>query len=213
MANPHEEFAKLDQKTKDINAALDELVRVLVGNTSTNSVENAEGNTDPFSPDEVWPDKDMDLTHHASHILERLNNQTVDQDMRDTIVQLFGSAAGSNPVSELLKQGLTALQSEMAKINKIKDDMVGDRLDAFNRLNNEHPAGEYGGGADNSADYGFIPAIEGVINAISGGNADLDNLLNEIRALQSSLNNAQAYAIFASYFAGTVGLLNKALFG
>lgn len=192
MATGTELFNLLDARTRAISGALDELNTVITGGS--------------FDRTAIWPTTDVanPVTHAASldALMEAL---TVTDNLEDAIDRLFDGLQGGT-INDAIKSATDAVQKVLNDAAKLNDELgVQDRVDAFNELN------EPASGARTDPNFGFIPAIEGVINAAANSNVDLDDALGPLRAVGAAVAAGGAYTIFSAYATASLEMLNKAL--
>lgn len=196
MATGTELFNNLDQRSKNISNALDELNKVITG-----------GN---FSRTAIWPDTtdqvDVNL-HTTTTIPAAFAALSVFDGVEDAIDTLFEGL----PVGDAIMSASDEVKKFMQNLNKEVENLMNtanlnDRINAFKALN--------GADSDNNpttAPYGYIPAILGVINAAADSNLDSTAATDALNKIEGVLNDADSYRIFASYVAESTSLLLKSL--
>lgn len=181
----------------NILPAIDELVRVLGGDEAG-----------AFDPATVFPAGDDDIANpqtHATTITNTMQAAPIDADLSGALNNLLeGIPAGGDAVSSALDTAIDWIEEQLNRIAAVRDE-GGQRLEAWNQLNNPHAENTYG-----EADFGFVPAIEGVINSITGSNADADDLLAPLAAAAAALAAADAMTIFSAYALGALQMLSRA---
>jgi len=193
MPTGPEFYNMLDQRSKDICVAMDELNAVITGGT--------------FNKDTlIWPDSDLsDGVAHAAGIGAAMAAIEVTDNLESAIDKLFAGLEGG-AINDAIEAATNAIQQVLTEASQLNDELgVGDRVDAFNELN------EPASGPRADKNFGYIPAIEGVINAAANSNVDLDDALGPIKAIGAAIAAGAAYTIFAAYATGTVEMLNKSL--
>lgn len=194
MANPTgtELFNLLDQRTRDVSTALDELNAVIAG--------------DAFAPTLVWPTGEIaDVPGHPAKVMTDVTALQVVDGLESALDTLFDGVPGGS-INDAISAATGAVQSALEKMAELNEELgVQDRVDAFNELNNPATPNR------ETADYGYIPAIEGVINAVADTSIDADDALDPLRAIGAAIAAGGAYAIFAAYATATIEQLNKSL--
>lgn len=193
MPTGPEFFNLLDPRTKAISNALDELNEVITGGT--------------FDRDTlIWKNADLgDGVAHAATIDAAMEALEVTDNLENAIDRLFDGLQGG-AINDAVKSATDAIQKVLTDAAKLKDELgVQDRVDAFNELN--EPAQD----PRTNPNFGFIPAIEGVINAAANSSVDLDDALGPIKAIGAAIAAGGAYTIFAAYATASIEMLNKAL--
>lgn len=192
MATGTEIFNGLDQRTRNVSNALDELNEVISGGA--------------FDRTAIYPATEVaDPIAHAAAIEGIMDALTVTPNLADAIDRLFAGLDDGGTINDAVDTALQAVQDVITEISELNDELgVQDRIDAFNELNN--PASN----TRDIADYGFIPAIEGVINAAASSNVDLDDALGPLRAVGDAIAAGSAYAIFAAYGTASLDFLRRA---
>ncbi len=192
MATGTEIFNGLEQRVRDVSNALDELNEVVSGGS--------------FDRTAIWPTTEVaDPLAHAASIEGIVDALTVTPNLADAIDRLFAGLDDGGTVSGAVDTALQAVQDVITEISQLNDEIgVQDRIDAFNELNN--PASN----TRDVNDYGFIPAIEGVINAAASSNVDLDDALGPLRAVGDAMAAGAAYTVFAAYGTASLSFLNRA---
>ncbi|WP_342078158.1 hypothetical protein [Yoonia sp. SS1-5] len=193
MPTGTELFNLLDARSQAISNALDELNIVITGGS--------------FAPTLIWPTTDVaDPVAHAAGIAPAMEALEVTNNLEDAIDRLFDGLQGDGAINDAIKSATDAIQEVLTDAAALNDELgVQDRVDAFNELN--EPAS---GGRDNP-NFGFIPAIEGVINAAANANVDADDALEPLRAVGAAIAAGGAYTVFAAYATSSIEMLNKAL--
>lgn len=192
MPTGTELFNLLDQRTRDVSNALDELNAVIAG--------------DAFDRLVVWPTTDIaDPVAHPAAVMAAVTSLDVVDGLESALDTLFDGVPGGS-INDAISAATGAVQDALEKMAELNDELgVQERVDAFNELNN--PASN----SRATADYGYIPAIEGVINAVADTNIDADDALDPLRAIGAAIAAGGAYAIFAAYATATIEQLNKSL--
>ena len=193
MPTGPEFFNMLDTRTQAISNALNELNEVITGGSFDSATL-------------IWPDSDLsDGVAHAAGIGAAMGALTVTDNLENAIDRLFDGLQGGS-INDAVSSATNAIQQVLTEAAQLNDELgVGDRVDAFNELN--EPATP-----DRTApNFGFIPAIEGVINAAANTNVDADDALAPLRAVGAAIAAGGAYTIFAAYATGSIEMLNKAL--
>lgn len=186
-------FDMLDTRTKAICAAMDELNAVITGGSFNKDVT-------------VWEDTDLgDGTAKAASILPAMSAMDVTDNLEDALDKLFAGLEGG-AINNAVSAATGAIQTVLTEAAKLSDELkVTDRVDAFNELN------EPASGPRTDKNFGYIPAIEGVINAAANTNVDADDALAPLKAVGAAIAAGGAYTIFGAYANGTIELLNKSL--
>ncbi|MFQ1701623.1 hypothetical protein ACJ5NV_13620 [Loktanella agnita] len=192
MPTGTELFNLLDTRTQAISNALDELNIVITG--------------DSFAHTLIWPTTDVpDPVAHAAGIDAAMAALTVTDNLEDAIDRLFDGLQGGS-INDAIKSATDAIQKVLNDAAQLNDELgVQDRVDAFNELN------EPAQGARTDPNFGFIPAIEGVINAAANSSVDVDDALGPLRAIGAAVAAGGAYAVFAAYATASIEMLNTAL--
>lgn len=192
MPTGTELFNLLDARTKAISNALDELNIVITGGS--------------FARTLIWPTTDIaDPVAHAAGIDPAMAALRVTDNLEEAIDRLFDGLQGG-AINDAIKSATDAIQKVLTDAAKLNDELgVQDRVDAFNELN------EPASGSRENPNFGFIPAIEGVINAAANSNVDLDDALGPLKAVGAAVAAGGAYTIFAAYATASIEMLNKAL--
>lgn len=193
MPTGPELFNMLDPRSQAISNALDELNDVITGGT--------------FDRDTmIWKNEEIsDVVAHAAGIDATMEGIEVTDNLEDAIDRLFDGLKGG-AINDAIKAATDAIQKVLTDAAKLEDELgVQDRVDAFNELN------EPAQGSRTDPNFGFIPAIEGVINASANSSVDLDDALGPIRAIGAAIAAGGAYTIFAAYATASIEMLNKAL--
>lgn len=201
MATGTELQATLPAKIRnEIKPAIDELVRVLGG--------DEDG---AFDPATVFPDTGDDTADnidnpqtHATQISNNMQSAPIDSDLSDALNTLLEGVPGSDSITSALDQAIDWIEQQLQEIANIREG-ASDRIDAWEQLNNPHDPNTYG-----EADFGFVPAIEGVINSIANTNADADDLLRPLETAGAALAAADAITIFSAYALGALQMLSRA---
>ena len=193
MPTGTEFFNMLDARTRAISNALDELNTVITGGSFDRAAL-------------IWPTTDVgDGVSHAAGIGAAMEALEVTDNLENAIDRLFDGLQGG-AINDAVKSATDAIQKVLTDAAKLKDELgVADRVNAFNELN------EPASGTRTNPNFGFIPAIEGVINASANSNVDLDDALGPIRAIGAAIAAGGAYTIFAAYATASIEMLNKAL--
>lgn len=195
MADRVEKFNKLPDRLKQVSGALKELNEVISGGA--------------FDNNKIWGATAED------NITSYMESLTVSADLHATVQKLLGGLPGSSQVSQAIQAALSGVQDVIRKIQDTADDLTkegGDRIGAFNQLNDAHssdPAYNYQPGAGGK--FGFIPAIEGVVNSASGANVDVDKILGPLKAVADYANAGLGIADFTEYSTASIKFLGKAL--
>lgn len=192
MATGTELFGLLDQRTKDVSNALDELNAVIAG--------------DAFTRTMVWPETDIpDEVAHPAAVMTAVTGLEVVDGLEQALDTLFDGVPDGS-INDAISAATGAVQDALEKMAELNDELgVQDRIDAFNQLNN--PAQP----PRTNPDFGYIPAIEGVINAVADTSIDADDALDPLRAIGAAIAAGGAYAIFAAYATASIEQLNKSL--
>jgi hypothetical protein len=182
----------------DVLPAIDELVRVLGGDT-----RNA------FDPATVFPEVDVPKPlDHAAQITMDMQSAPIDSAITDNMTKLLAGLDGTDVVKAALDKALDWMQEQLETGSAIAGD-IDERRAAWHKLNTEN-AGRY----DDPNKLGFIPAIEGVINSLApGANVDADDYIGPINDAIALLMEAGATAIFTAYAGGAAQMLSRARSG
>jgi hypothetical protein len=182
----------------DVLPAIDELVRVLGGDTP-----NA------FVPATVFPATEVaDPAAHAAQIASAMTIAPIDSDITTNMTKLLEGVPGTDAVTAALDEAIAWINEQLTTVSSIGGN-VQERIDAWNKLNTEN-AGRY----DDADKLGFIPAIEGVINSLApGANVDADDLIGPIEDAIALLMAVGATAIFSAYATGALQMLSRARSG
>ena len=195
MPTGTELFNNLDQRSQNISNALDELNTVITGGVG-------------FDRLTIWPTTDIpDVSvHTATTIPNAFAGYTVTDNLEGAIDTLFGGLPGGDAilsaaeeVSNFMQQVNTEVQSLLNTAN------LNDRITAFRQLNNP---------ASNSraeADFGYVPAILGVVNAAANSNLNSQPVTDALNTIEGVLNDADSYRVFATYTAESTSLLLTSL--
>ncbi len=191
MATGTELFNMLDQRTRDVSNALDELNAVISGGT--------------FDRTQIWPTTDVsDPVAHAAAIEGTMDGLSVTANLADAIDRLTEGLDAST-IGDAIDIAVQAVQDVLTEISELNDELgVQDRIDAFNELNNPATPDRA------NPDFGFIPAIEGVINAAASTNVDADDALAPLAAVGAAIAAGGAYTVFAAYSLGSLDFLGRA---
>lgn len=192
MADRTQDFIALPEELKKINAALTEMNEVITGGT--------------FSQDDIWG------ASAAADVKTHMAGLTVDANLKEQINKLLKGIPGTDEVGKAVQTVLEGVHKAVAEIQKVNDELaIGDRMEAFKKLNQDHPAGSYDPGADPTKGFGFFPAIEGILNNTLGTNADLDAIMGPLEKVAAIAAGGQAVLVFTDYTAASFTLLQKAL--
>lgn len=187
-----------DKLKNDVLPAIDELVKVLGGDTA-----NA------FDPATVYPASDVaDLAAHAAQITNDMQAAPIDADITTNMQKLLKGVPGADAVTSALDKAIDWIETQLKEVSSISGDIT-ERLEAWNKLNTEHPAADY----TDPNKLGFIPAIEGVINSVANTNADADDITKPIEDAAAVLAAAGAVGIFSAYALGAMQMLTRARSG
>lgn len=195
MATGTELFNNLDQRSQNISNALDELNAVITGGVG-------------FDRTTIWPAGEVaDVSvHTATTIPTAFAGFTVVDGVENAIDTLFeglpvGDAilSASQEVSNFMQQVNTEVQNLLNTAN------LNDRITAFRQLNN--PASNDRA----SPDYGYVPAILGVVNAAANTNLNSQPVTDALNQIEGVLNDVDSYRVFATYVAESTALLLKSL--
>jgi hypothetical protein len=186
----------------DVLPAIDELVRVLGGDTP-----NA------FDPATVFPAGDSpegdvpDPAAHAAQIAVAMTTAPIDDDIKTNMTKLLEGVPGTDAVTAALDEAIAWINEQLTTVSSIGGN-VQERIDAWNKLNTEN-AGRY----DDPNKLGFIPAIEGIINSVANTKADADDLIGPIEDAIALLMAVGATTIFTAYATGALQMLSRARSG
>lgn len=186
------DFQALPAKLKQINAALSEMNEVITGGA--------------FNADQIWG------ATAADNVKTYMSGLAVSPDLKGQIDKLLKGVPASDEVGKAVKTVLDGVHKAVAKIQKVSDELaMGDRMEAFKKLNLPHPDNSYDPGADATKGYGFFPALEGVLNNTLDTNADLDDIMGPLQQVAAVALAGQAVLVFTDYAASSFELLQKAL--
>lgn len=192
-------FNSLPDRLKNVSKALVELNKVCAGTAGPGGFDEAM----------IWGNA------AADSITTYMNARTVLPDLDETVEKLLGGLPGGSGVSAAIDAAIAGVQKIITKIQSTAGELTAngsERADAFNRLNNGHSTNPgYNYTPPNTEPFGFIPAIEGVINEAADASVDLDQILGPVKALADLTSAATGIADFTEYAVGTVELLKKTL--
>lgn len=199
MATGTELFNELDQRSKNINNALDDMNAVIIG--STNIGATSIHNT-------VWPTTDVpNVLDHVDAIQAAFAGLTVTDNLEDAIDTLFEGL----PVGDSILKASEEITKFMQKINDETQKLLntanlGDRVQAFKDLVNEQDDNDL-----TTAPYGYVPAILDVFNAAANTNLNTKPVTDAIETVEGALTSVESYRVFAEYVAQSTALLIKSL--
>jgi hypothetical protein len=190
-----EKLNKLPDRLKKVNTALIELNEVVTGGS--------------FDIDKIWGENGED------NITSYMGGLTVSGDLNATVNKFLGGLPGASEVSKAIDAAMSGLQTAIRKIQDTSNDLTkggAERINAFNRLNDPHAADSgYNYQPPASGNFGFIPAIEGVINSAADTSIDLDDVLGPLKAIGDYANAGQGIADFIEFATASIKLLDNAL--
>lgn len=200
MATGTELFNELDQRSKNISLALNNLNTIISGGETFNGVT--------FSNDLIWPSGagDVNITTHLTSINDAFSKLEVTDNLEDAIDTLFEGL----PVGDAIMSASTEIKNFMTRINDEVQGLLNtvgleDRIDAFKELNN--PAS----GALTDPDFGYVQGVLDVFNAAANSNLNTQPVTDAINAVEGVLSSKDAYQIFATYVAQSTAYLLKSL--
>lgn len=200
MATGTELFNELDQRSKNISLALNNLNTIISGGETFNGVT--------FSNDLIWPPGagDVNITTHLASINDAFSKLEVTDNLEDAIDTLFEGL----PVGDAIMSASTEIKNFMTRINDEVQGLLNtvgleDRIDAFKELNN--PAS----GALTDPDFGYVQGVLDVFNAAANSNLNTQPVTDAINAVEGVLSSKDAYQIFATYVAQSTAYLLKSL--
>lgn len=194
MANRTAKYNALPQKLKDVDAALRELCEVITGGA--------------FDPDQIWGET------AAESISDYMETMTTDPGLKTKINELLGGLPGSSAINsaiEAMTQGLQDVISEIESTSNELGDEVGTRFQAFKALNTPHSASPGYNYQPNDGNYGFFPAIAGVINEAAGSNINTQDVMGPLNDIVNVAAAGAAIVDFVAYATGCIDLLGEAL--
>ncbi|MDR6264082.1 MULTISPECIES: hypothetical protein [Rhodobacterales] len=204
MATGTELFNELDQRSKNISLALNNLNTIISGGETFNGVT--------FSNDLIWPPGNdpvadaVDVTTHLTAINDAFSELKVTDNLEDAIDTLFEGL----PVGDAIMSASTEIKNFMTKVNDEVQGLLNtagldDRITAFKELNN--PAS----GARTDPDFGYVQGVLDVFNAAANSNLNTQPVTDAINAVEGVLSSKDAYQIFATYVAQSTAYLLKSL--
>lgn len=189
-------FNNLNQRSKDISNALDELNQVIAG-------EGGSG----FERTIVWPTEEIpDVNVHITAFEGTMGALRVIDGVENAIDTLFEGLPGGDAIlsaSEEVKKFMQQVNTEVQALKNTAN--LGPRITAFKQLNN--PAI----GTRDAADYGYVPAVLGVINAAADTNLNSQPVTDALNKIEGVLNSVDSYNVFGAYVAASTALLLKSL--
>ncbi|MFZ5826109.1 MAG: hypothetical protein ACOY94_17575 [Bacillota bacterium] len=194
MANRTEKYNALPQKLKDVDSALRELCEVITGGA--------------FDPDKIWGEN---AEESISTYMESL---ATDPGLKTKVNELLGGLPGSSAITsaiEAMTQGLQQVISEIESTANELGDEVGTRFQAFKSLNTPHSTSPGYNYQPVDGNYGFFPAIAGVINSAAGSSIDTQEIMGPLNDIVNVANAGAAIVDFTAYATGCLDLLTEAL--
>lgn len=189
-----EKYNALPQKLKDVDGAIRELCEVITGGT--------------FDSDKVWGAAAEDS------ITDYMESLAVDPGLKGKVNDLLGGLPGSSAINsaiEAVTQGLQDVISEIESTANELGDQVGARFQAFKALNTPHSTSPSYAYQPADGNYGFFPAIAGVINTAAGSNIDTQEVMGPLNDIVNVANAGAAITDFVAYAGGCIDLLGEAL--
>lgn len=197
MATGTELFNNLDQRSKDISNALDELNNVIAGDDGSG-----------FDRTEIWPTDDVpDVNVHITDLEAFMGGLRVIDGVENAIDTLFEGLPVGDAIMSASEEVKKFMQQVNTEVQNLKNTAnLGGRITAFQQLNN--PASGGGRGVPN---YGYVPAVLGVINAAADTNLNSQPVTDALNKIEGVLNDVDSYNVFAAYVAASTVLLLKSL--
>ena len=121
MATGTELFIQLDEKSQRICRALDGLNSVVSGAD--------------FDPARIWPTTVVDELTHPADVIDYLQGLPVIDGLEAAANDLFAGLP-TGDLKGAITQALDAVAQMLRDAGSKRDDLIGDRLDAFHKLNN-----------------------------------------------------------------------------
>ena len=196
MATGTELFNNLDQRSKDISNALDELNTVIAGDGGSG-----------FDRTQIWPTTDVpDVNVHITALESFMGGLSVVDGVENAIDTLFEGLPVGDAIMSASDEVKKFMQQVNTEVQNLKNTAnLGARITAFRELNN--PASN----TRDTADYGYVPAVLGVINAAADTNLNSQPVTDALNKIEGVLNDVDSYNVFASYVAASTALLLKSL--
>lgn len=196
MATGTELFNNLDQRSKDISNALDELNTVIAGDGGSG-----------FDRTQIWPTTDVpDVNVHITALESFMGGLRVVDGVENAIDTLFEGLPVGDAIMSASDEVKNFMQQVNTQVQGLKNTAnLGARITAFRELNN--PASN----TRDVADYGYVPAVLGVINAAADTNLNSQPVTDALNRIEGVLNDVDSYNVFASYVAASTALLLKSL--
>ncbi len=200
MATGTELFNELDQRSKNISNALDNLNTIISGGETFSGTK--------FERTLIWPagTTNVSLTPHLASIGTAFGKLKVTDNLEDAIDTLFEGL----PVGDAIMSASTEIKKFMENLNDEVQGLMGtagldDRITAFKELNN--PAS----GALTDPDFGYVQGVLDVFNAAANSNLNTKPVTDAIGVVAGVLTSKDAYQIFATYVAQSTAYLLKSL--
>lgn len=183
-------YNALPDRIKTVNQALNELNEVVTGGA--------------FQHEKIWGENgETDIAAYMTS----LNPYGA---LHAEVKKLLDGLPTSSAVKAAVDAMITGLQEQIANLQTATDELkLASRMEAFNRLNDPHSTAEGYTYQPTDHKYGFIPALEGVINAAAGTQADLDKVMGPIKDVVAVAAAGDAMVDFMAYAAGTLQLLTE----
>lgn len=196
MATGTELFNNLDQRSKDISNALDELNQVIAG-------EGGSG----FERTLIWPTADVpDVNVHIAAFEASMGSLRVIEGVEQAIDTLFEGLPVGDAIlsaSEEVKKFMQQVNTEVQNLKNTAN--IGGRITAFQELNSEKS------NTRDVANYGYVPAVLGVINAAADTNLNSQPVTDALNKIEGVLGDVDSYNVFAAYVGASTVLLLKSL--
>ncbi|TJY42630.1 hypothetical protein E5161_07190 [Cohnella pontilimi] len=182
----------LPDKLKDVNAALVHMNEVITGGA--------------FDENQIWG------SNAVADIPGYMRGLTVYADLKTTIGALLKDVP-TGAVSQAITTAMTGLEKVLQEIQKQADELgVQSRLDAFKRLNGAHssdPAYDFQPAA--AGNFGFIPAIAGVVGAVTGSTPQTDEIMGPLNKIADLAALGEGIVDFTAFAAASIELLGRTL--
>lgn len=187
-------YSALPQKLKDVDKALRELCEVITG-----------GN---FDAEQIWG------TAAADSISTYMASLAVDTGLKTKVNDLLGGLPGSSSITSAIQAMTSGLQGVISQIESTANDLGGElsaRFQAFKSLNTPHSASPGYTYQPADGNYGYFPAIVGVINVAASSNVNTQDIMGPLNDIVNVANAGAAVADLVAFASGTLDLMSKSL--
>lgn len=194
MANRTDKYNALPEKLKKVDAAMRELCEVITGGV--------------FDGDKIWG------ANAEESISDYMASLAVDPGLKGKVNDLLGGLPGSSAVNSAIEEMKKGIQSVIQEIESTANDLgdeAGARFQAFKALNTPHSTSPGYTYQPADGNYGFFPAVAGVINVAASSNIDTQKIMGPLNDIVNVAAAGAAIADFIVYSGGCVNLLTESL--